>query len=514
MKENPLYGKRVEDVRNNILMQNAELVSFVESLVKQYGQPTLPSALFKMPEPIPPEYAQPIATETALSVDMATEALKNFNAQLGILNPTLATATDATTESTTALGKYGSLTAGTAQGIGNVVSTAMQGGDVGKAAVSSIGSLLPSLLSLIPGVGPILQLLLGGLGGGLFSGLAAKMATGGIVPMGYPNDTYPALLTSGETVLPKEYRDMPDMLAHLTKQGSIPSGSISDELQLLLSTYEINFPEEKFKSLFAPLMKRPTIPAEQSLNTRKKYITKISNVNNYTSNLTKITKDQAAKNSVFTKQLGKVVKGVPMDAYKKIDALSKIKKDGSITFTNTLAKVSKGLQSNDKALSLLARTNKATQGVKIKDRSADQFSQIARILKESKGKANVGRIANTGIGNSQVLEKLTKLRRIDDKSLAYLTRISRGTEMTEKLLASADYYPQIARMAGGGQVPSGYPNDSFPAMLSSGEYVLPKNVQRNMRNIEQKPQKIHIELGGKISNKDIALVIRRMTQYQ
>jgi TP901 family phage tail tape measure protein len=489
MKENPLYGKRVEDVRNNILMQNAELVSFVESLVKQYGQPTLPSALFKMPEPTPPEYVQPIATETALSVDMATEALKNFNAQLGILNPTLATATDATTESTTALGKYGSLTAGTAQGIGNVVSTAMQGGDVGKAAVSSIGSLLPSLLSLIPGVGPILQLLLGGLGGGLFSGLAAKMATGGIVPMGYPNDTYPALLTSGETVLPKEYRDMPDMLAHLTKQGSIPSGSISDELQLLLSTYEINFPEEKFKSLFAPLMKRPTIPAEQSLNTRKKYITKISNVNNYTNNLTKITKDQAAKNSALTKQLGKITNQVPERMFKQISALSKIKRENAFTLPNT-------------------------RNVKIKDRSADQFSQIARILKESKGKANVGRIANTGIGNSQVLEKLTKLRRIDDKSLAYLTRISRGTEMTEKLLASADYYPQIARMAGGGQVPSGYPNDSFPAMLSSGEYVLPKNVQRNMRNIEQKPQKIHITLDGKIRGADIGLLLRRINQYQ
>jgi len=489
MKENPLYGKRVEDVRNNILMQNAELVSFVESLVKQYGQPTLPSALFKMPEPTPPEYVQPIATETALSVDMATEALKNFNAQLGILNPTLATATDATTESTTALGKYGSLTAGTAQGIGNVVSTAMQGGDVGKAAVSSIGSLLPSLLSLIPGVGPILQLLLGGLGGGLFSGLAAKMATGGIVPMGYPNDTYPALLTSGETVLPKEYRDMPDMLAHLTKQGSIPSGSISDELQLLLSTYEINFPEEKFKSLFAPLMKRPTIPAEQSLNTRKKYITKISNVNNYTNNLTKITKDQAAKNSALTKQLGKITNQVPERMFKQISALSKIKRENAFTLPNT-------------------------RNVKIKDRSADQFSQIARILKESKGKANVGRIANTGIGNSQVLEKLTKLRRIDDRSLAYLTKISRGTEMTEKLLAGADYYPQVARMAGGGQVPSGYPNDSFPAMLSSGEYVLPKNVQRNIRNIEQKPQKIHITIDGKIKGSDIGLVLRRMNQFQ
>ncbi|MBU2177549.1 MAG: hypothetical protein KJ556_20855, partial [Gammaproteobacteria bacterium] len=31
---------------------------------------------------------------------------------------------------------------------------------------------------------------------------AANMAQGGIVPAGYPNDTYPALLTSGERVIP------------------------------------------------------------------------------------------------------------------------------------------------------------------------------------------------------------------------------------------------------------------------------------------------------------------------
>jgi hypothetical protein len=29
-----------------------------------------------------------------------------------------------------------------------------------------------------------------------------KMAEGGLVPKGYPNDTYPALLTSGETIVP------------------------------------------------------------------------------------------------------------------------------------------------------------------------------------------------------------------------------------------------------------------------------------------------------------------------
>jgi hypothetical protein len=38
------------------------------------------------------------------------------------------------------------------------------------------------------------------------------MATGGIVPSGFPNDTYPALLTSGEMVIPKPH-PLPNMAA-------------------------------------------------------------------------------------------------------------------------------------------------------------------------------------------------------------------------------------------------------------------------------------------------------------
>jgi hypothetical protein len=46
----------------------------------------------------------------------------------------------------------------------------------------------------------------GGGKGGLFGGkvIPGVLATGGVVPKGYPNDSYPALLTSGETVVPAE----------------------------------------------------------------------------------------------------------------------------------------------------------------------------------------------------------------------------------------------------------------------------------------------------------------------
>lgn len=37
---------------------------------------------------------------------------------------------------------------------------------------------------------------------------ATKMATGGVVPPGFPNDTFPALLSSGESVMPQWFTDM------------------------------------------------------------------------------------------------------------------------------------------------------------------------------------------------------------------------------------------------------------------------------------------------------------------
>ena len=176
--------------------------------------------------------------------------------------------------------------------------------------------------------------------------------------------------------------------------------------------------------------------------------------------------------------------------------------------------MSKGILGNDKTLNQLTRSNKAARDMRVKDASFNSIDRLTRVMKENKVKARVSGGTNNEVGNIQLFEKISKMKRTNDKSLAYLTRISRGTEMTEKMLAGADYYPNVARMAGGGAVPPGYPNDSFPAFLSSGEYVLPSNVRTDVRNIEQKPQKIHLTIDGKIAGKDIGLVLRRLTQYQ
>ena len=77
---------------------------------------------------------------------------------------------------------------------------------------------------------------IGGLLGNLFSG--NKMMKGGIVPPGYPNDTYPAWLTSGETILPNSYRErMAKMMqgskylnrmAKMSRSGSLPKTYMRD----------------------------------------------------------------------------------------------------------------------------------------------------------------------------------------------------------------------------------------------------------------------------------------------
>jgi len=504
-------------------MQNEELVSFVESLMKDYPQPSFPSTLYK-PEPPPPiEYETPLPlTEPATgAVYKFIEALQLLESQvvntaastqqLTTATAAAETAVQTSNEATQAVEgaaeaatasdrakKSNTVAAAAAGATSNIVSTAIQGGNVGKAMVAGVGTTMTTavtdwltpMLSAIPIIGPFLAPLLGGLFGGLFSGMASKMAKGGIIPPGYPNDSFPALLSSGETVLPKEYKDMPqmqDVLSKLTKQGSIPSGTISDELQLLLSTYEINFPEEKFKSLFAPLMKQPRVTAEKALDTRKKVTSRIYNYNNYSKNLTQISKAQA----------------------NKTNAMLKLRKESTIGVTNSLAKLSKGILGNDKTLNQLTRSNKASRDMRVKDASFNSIDRLTRVMKENKVKARVSGGTNNEVGNIQLFEKISKMKRTNDKSLAYLTRISRGTEMTEKMLAGADYYPNVARMAGGGAVPPGYPNDSFPAFLSSGEYVLPSNVRTDVRNIEQKPQKISIVVDGKVSGKDLMLVLRR-----
>jgi TP901 family phage tail tape measure protein len=64
-------------------------------------------------------------------------------------------------------------------------------------------------------------------------------------------------------------------------------------------------------------------------------------------------------------------------------------------------------------------------------------------------------------------------------------------------------------MAGGGTVPSGYPNDTFHARLSSGETVFTPSQLGQLINRSART-KIEVTVNGEIKGRDLALVLRRV----
>ena len=107
------------------------------------------------------------------------------------------------------------------------------------------GLLAKAIAGMISGEASkgIVGLAIGAIGVGALKSLWAsqvpKMAKGGVIPPGYPNDTYPALLTSGETVIPPKKLQTqsagpmvarienagPDLLIYLDQQRNRMGGS-------------------------------------------------------------------------------------------------------------------------------------------------------------------------------------------------------------------------------------------------------------------------------------------------
>jgi len=64
-----------------------------------------------------------------------------------------------------------------------------------------------------------------------------------------------------------------------------------------------------------------------------------------------------------------------------------------------------------------------------------------------------------------------------------------------------------AKMAQGGIVPAGYSNDSYPAMLTSGEMVIPPV---KLPDFKRKKEKVHVMVEGKIKGQDIYYVMKEV----
>lgn len=135
-------------------------------------------------------------------------------------------ATTAQTASTTAntMATTSNTIATGANTTGSMANTAAKSGEAVANATAS-GAKLPfpaNIAAIIAGVAAVIAAI------SMIKSLtgkkkAAKMAEGGIIPSGYPNDTYPALLTSGEMVVPqdrvKEITEVLDTASNRYSQG-------------------------------------------------------------------------------------------------------------------------------------------------------------------------------------------------------------------------------------------------------------------------------------------------------
>ena len=87
--------------------------------------------------------------------------------------------------------------------------------------------------------------------------------------------------------------------------------------------------------------------------------------------------------------------------------------------------------------------------------------------------------------------------------LTILNILTGGGAKFGSIIKTAASSMGITKMASGGVVPPGYPNDTFPAMLSSGEKVIPKGSAGRFG------EKINVEVTGTILNRDINISGRR-----
>lgn len=177
--------------------------------------------------------------QAAVAFGANSEAVQQLQAQLGPLQEEL----NGLTNQEALFGNITDLLGQLTEGFNGWFNTLLEGGkDAFKSFRESLKSLLAELakavlvaatlaviFSLIGGGGFVANFAKAGIGGGgglsniikLFGG--GRFAQGGVVPPGYPSDSYPALLTSGEIVVPPQ--KLPDL-------AGIGGGQLTGEIRL------------------------------------------------------------------------------------------------------------------------------------------------------------------------------------------------------------------------------------------------------------------------------------------
>lgn len=233
-----------------------------------------------------------------------------------------------------------------------------------------------------------------------------SMAKGGIVPSGFPNDTFPAWLSSGEIVLPKVEYEKFQPLNTLAKTGEVKFKEFFDS------------PIEKYNSIKIPKLRTGGIIPEGFPN--DSFLAKLS-----------------SREVVVPSKKYKDFLNIPRSVNRSLKKLRQQEKD-------TMGNLSKS--SLDKALKRMKLQEKST------------LEGISKSLLSKKQ-----------------LNKLTK------------SLVARETSMLRSM-------------------PTGYEKSNIPSRLVID---VPKP---EVPQLERAGTNVHITLDGKISRKDLALVIRRMDE--
>jgi hypothetical protein len=417
---------------------------------------------------------------------------------------------------------------------------AILGPSLGKAGKNPMGgilsALIPTLLSFITGAsgGGILKILGAIFGRGNRGGSVpfdpVYMAKGGVVPSGFPNDTYPAWLSSGEIVLPSSYKDLD--IERLTGKGSLPTGDLNDEFQLLLSTYEKILPEQSSK---------------------EKAASRIYNYNNITEHSTKVPrlKSMTKEGAMLSKYLSKVSKEPRMidRSLKGLKSISKFPKEVGISdkYIKRLGTISKPPVTKSVGVKIPKIKMPKDVGVKIpkikmpkdvgvkipkikmpkdvvpkvpgikvtKDKTLNYLSKISKTrVVDEKSFGSMFRMFKPKISREKAFDSITKVKSSYFKNIYKESRLNeKAIEKLSKTLVGSKYMANISRMSKlskGGIIPKGYPRDTYLARLSSGERVIPP---QKLDHLEPANTNIHITLDGKVLNRDLALMIRRMYKF-
>jgi len=208
-------------------------------------------------------------------------------------------------------------------------------------------------------------------------------------------------------------------------------------------------------------------------------------------------------------RMGQIVIGVIEDiirALLKEIILEGLRKIGKEEVTNATARQNlKDMESLaiQTALTGVIATNSAMLGIntsqKISNTAATSANAVASTVNAAATSTEA--VANAGGAVAGVTEEGAK-----QPFPLNIIAIALGVAAVIAALSQTSKARSAVRMAQGGIVPSGYPNDSYPAMLTSGETVVPPHKLPEFKGFEQKNLEIKLSGDWKIKGKDLYYV--------